>query len=308
MKTGSTARQQQGAALLIMMLVVLVAATAVLVTKLNSNEARARNLMDSQDVLARARQALLDYAAVHPDFVPGETVKLPCPDRDATGGLLEGESHTAFCGAAGETVMGRFPWRTLGVTPFKDSGESCLWYVVSGSYKDAGSASAAMINSDTNGQLQLYGIESGTVIDGLQPADRPVAMVIAPMAGVGGQSRAAPGGPDAQCSASFNTGDFLESDSLSGISNALLSGTPDAIDQFAVASGYNGAHNDRIALISRADLAEVLASRHNFGDEMRDLGLGHGGMHRRLRAQQSGRQQRQAVSLAGAAGPRGLSA
>jgi hypothetical protein len=273
MKTASIERRQQGAALLIMMLVVLVAATAVLVTKLNSNDARARSLTDAQDVLAEARQALLDYAAVHPDFVPGETVKLPCPDMDASGGLLEGESHTASCGAAGETVMGRFPWRTLGVAPFKDSGEACLWYAVSGSYKDAGGASAAMINADTNGQLQLHGVEAGTVITGAQPADRPVAMIIAPMKAVGGQSRAAPGGSGAQCSASFNAADFLEADALSGISNATLSGAPDVIDQFAVAAGYNGAHNDRIATISRTDLAEVLASRHDFGDDMRDLGL-----------------------------------
>ena len=266
-------RQQHGAALLIMMLVVLVAATAVLVTKLNSNDARARNLTDAQDVLARARQALLDYATIHPDFVPGQTVKLPCPDLDALGGLLEGESHTASCGAIAETVMGRFPWRTLGVAPFKDSGEACLWYVVSGSYKDAGSTSAAMINADTNGQLQLYGIEAGAVITGLQPADRPVAMIIAPMTGVGSQSRAAPGGSGAQCSASFNAADFLEADAVSGISNATLSATPDAIDQFAVAAGYDGAHNDRIATISRADLAEAMAARHDFDDNMRTLGL-----------------------------------
>ena len=80
MKAPSTARRRQrGAALLIMMLVVLVAATAVLVTKLNSNDARARSLTDAQDVLAQARQALLDYAAVHPDLVPGETARLMVP-------------------------------------------------------------------------------------------------------------------------------------------------------------------------------------------------------------------------------------
>jgi len=274
MKAPSTARRRQhGAALLIMMLVVLVAATAVLVTKLNSNDARARSLTEAQDVLARARQALLDYAAVHPDFIPGETARLPCPDIDASGGLLEGESHTASCGAAGETVMGRLPWRTLGVTPFRDSGEACLWYVVSGSYKEAGAASSPMINADTNGQLQLYGIEAGTVITGLLPAERPVAMIIAPMTGVGGQSRAAPSGSGARCSASFNAGDFLEADALSGISNATLSGTADAIDQFAVATGYNGAHNDRIATISRADLARVVTDRHDFDSNMRALGL-----------------------------------
>lgn len=265
--------RQRGAALLIMMLVVLVAATAVLVTRLNMNDARARQLTDAQSVLATAREALIDYAAMRPDLSPGEAVKLPCPDIDDSGGLLEGDAHTASCGAVGETVMGRLPWRTLGIAPLKDSGGACLWYVVSGSHKDAGGASAALINPDSNGQLQLYGIEATTVIAGTQPPDRPVAMVIAPMKGVNGQSRAAPSGTGRQCSTSFSAADFLDTDTLSGISNATVSGAADVIELFAAAAGYDGTHNDRIAMITRADLAKVVHGRHDFDGNMRALGL-----------------------------------
>lgn len=268
-----TYRRQRGAALLLIMLVLLVTATAVLVTRLDANDTRIRELADAQGVLAAAREALLDHAAVVPDFAPGEPIKLPCPDIDGSGGFLEGQAHTGACGAAGSTVMGRLPWRTLGSAPRRDGGGACLWYVVSGSYKDAGGATAAMINPDTNGQLQLHGIDSSAVIVGAEPEDRPVAMIIAPMEAINGQSRSAPSGAGSQCSTGFDAADFLDDDSLSGISNATLSGTPDVIDRFAVSEGYSSVHNDRIAMITREDLAALATGRNDYDASMRALGL-----------------------------------
>jgi len=145
--------------------------------------------------------------------------------------------------------------------------------VVSGGYKDAGSATAEMINPDVNGQLQLHGIEAASVIAGMQADDRPVAMIIAPMQGINGQSRAAPAAAGGQCSTSFDAADFLELDALSGISNATVSGSADVVETFATAAGYNAAHNDRIAIITRADLARVVENRHDFDNNMRALGL-----------------------------------
>ncbi len=269
-RTNNLGVRQRGAALLLTMLVVLIAGTAVLVTRLNLNDARARQQTEAQDVLALARDALIDYAALRADFVPGEAARLPCPDLDGSGGLLEGVAHDAACGAPGETVMGRLPWRTLGIAPLKDSGDACLWYAVSGAYKDT--AAAPMVNPDTNGQLQLHGIEAGEIIAGVQPQDRPVAMIIAPMRSMGSQSRAAPGTGD-QCSSSFDAAQFLETDPVSGISNTSVSGVADAVDQFAATAGYQSAHNDRIATLSRADLAGVVAGRHDYRDNMRALGL-----------------------------------
>ena len=264
--------RQRGAALLMMMLVVLVAATAVLVTRLNLNDARARQQTEAQDALAHARDALLDYAALRGDFAPGEAARLPCPDIDAAGGWLEGEAHDSACGAANVSVMGRLPWRTLGIAPLKDSAGACLWYVVSGSHKDA-AGGATMVNPDTNGQLQLHGVEAGAIIAGSQPEDRVVAMIIAPMRGLAGQSRAAPSATGEQCSASFDAAEFLDNDVLSGISNAAVSGVVDVIDVLAATSGYADSHNDRIAMITRADLARVVTSRHDFASNMRALGL-----------------------------------
>ncbi|MEM7432248.1 MAG: hypothetical protein AAF351_10015 [Pseudomonadota bacterium] len=272
MKISGRRKQQRGAALLIMMLVVLVAATATLVTRLNANDTRIGQQTNTQATLALARDALLNYARINPDMSLGEAAKLPCPDIDASGGLLEGVAHAADCGAQGVSVLGRLPWRTLGITPPKDAAGACLWYVVSGSHKDANTTSAAMINDDTTGQLQLFGIESGQIIAGIQPDERPVALLIAPMQPLQGQTRAAPA-TDEQCSANFTAGNFLDTDSGSGISNASISGTADVIDLFAIASGYSDTFNDRIIAVMPSDMAEVAADRHDFLTNMRELGL-----------------------------------
>ena len=255
-----------------MMLVVLVAATAVLVTRLNMNEARARQQTDAQDILTNARRALLDYALLNPDMSPGESARLPCPDIDGSGGWLEGEAHSTACGATGETVMGRLPWRTLGMAPPRDAGGACLWYVVSGSHKDADTASAAMLNDDSSGQLQLWGIEAARVITGATPEDRAAALIIAPMHALGSQDRSAPASGE-QCSSGFVASEFLDVDGGSGISNATLSGSADVIDIFAVAAGFDDSHNDRIAAVSRADMAGAMTGRHDHLAQMRSLGL-----------------------------------
>ena len=192
--TRTLPRYQGGAALLIVMLLVLVAATTVLVSRLDVTDVRTRQQTDAQEALAYARAALIDYAATRPDFYPGDAVKLPCPDIDDSGGWLEGDAHTNDCGAVGETVIGRVPWRTLGIEPPRDSSGACLWYAVSGSYKDAGAATSPLINPDSNGQLQLFGIEATSIVAGSAPQDRPVAMLIAPMANLDGQVRAAAAG------------------------------------------------------------------------------------------------------------------
>jgi type II secretory pathway pseudopilin PulG len=268
---GHCPARQGGAALLLMMLVVMIAAMAVLLTRLNQNEQRARQQSDAQDALAMARKALLDYAIVSPDFSSGYAARLPCPDTDNSGGLLEGVAHSGACGAIGTSVMGRLPWRTLGIAPAMDSADSCLWYVVSGSYKDAVGTAAAMLNADTNGQLQLYGIEAGAIVLGQQAEDRAVAMIVAPMPALAGQSREAPVAGNV-CSNSTAAADFLDIDALSGISNRALSGAADGVDQLAMASGYNESHNDRVTVITRDDLARAISTRNDFDSSMRALG------------------------------------
>lgn len=263
--------RQRGAALLLIMLTLMIAGTAMFVAGLSTTDLRAQRLVATQISLAEAREALIAYAAIRPDRIPGEPAALPCPDVDDSGGLLEGVAHTNSCGASGETVIGRVPWRTLGIEVPRDGSGSCLWYVVSGSWKEAGTSSAALINPDSNGQLQLYGIENAAVVEGTTPAARPVAMLLAPMRVVTGQSRAA--AVNRECSGNFNAGNFLDTDGGTGLSNAVLSGVADGIDVLAFVAGQAIPHNDRIATISRQDLADAITGRSDYPGNMRALGL-----------------------------------
>ncbi len=262
--------RQGGAALILLMLIVLVASATVLLANVNRDDLRTRRLSDTQAVLANAKAALLEFAMLNPDLSPGAPFGLPCPDIDGSGGLSEGTAHTNNCGAQGVSVMGRLPWRTLGISPPLDAASECLWYVVSGSYKLAGAATATLINADTNGQLQVVSLDSGTVIEGALPQDRPAALLIAAMQPVAGQTRpAAVAGT--QCSPGFAASDFLDTDG--SLSNATISGVADGIDGFAAYAGTTDAHNDRILAITRAEVAAQIAGRPDFESGMRELGL-----------------------------------
>ncbi len=264
--------RQRGAALLLLMLGLIVATATILVTSFSPDALQARRQKATLQTLTEARDVLLDYALVSPDMFPGGRFGLPCPDLDDSGSFLEGEAHTTDCGAAGETVLGRVPWRTLGMSPPKDATSECLWYVVSGSWKHAGAASAAMTNADSNGQLQLASVDTGAIIAGTWPQDRPIAAVIAAMAPVTDQSRSATGA-GAQCSSPFSASDYLEEDAPSGSSNASLTGTPNAIDLLGQAADANELHNDRVVLIRRSDIADRIYARAGFESDMRNLGF-----------------------------------
>lgn len=264
--------RQRGAALLLLMLGVIVAAATVLVVTVNVDALKVQRQTSSLDALGQARDALLDYALVSPELTPGGSFGLPCPDIDSSGGFLEGEAHSTACGAAGETVIGRLPWRTLGLPALKDGGSECLWYVVSGSWKHADAATGDMINADTNGQLQVASVDTGALLAGLVPADRAVAAVIAAMPPVDRQRRPA-ASAGMQCSDPRRPDDYLEDDAASGSRNSGLTGSPDVIDVLGLAAEANDLHNDRVVLISRADVAGRIHARPGFLTDMRDLGL-----------------------------------
>ena len=264
--------RQDGAALLLMMLAVIIAMSTVLLAGINRNELRVRQLTQTQQALAAARKALIDFAVLNADVNSLRSHSLPCPDIDASGGFLDGEAHETACGPAGVSVLGLLPWRTLGIAPLEDGSSTCLWYVVSGSYKEAGAATSTMINVDNNGQLQLLDIESGIVTEGVNPEDRPVAMVVAAMQPLPTQTR--PGaGANSPCVYGANPAAYLDTDTGSGIANSALSGIADALDVLGVVPGVDGGHNDRIVTISRADIERHVLKRKDFDADMRSLGL-----------------------------------
>lgn len=120
--------------------------------------------------LEQARQALLGYALSY-----GETHHkmangfLPCPDLNGQNG---NGSSNPVCGSQNLNQLGRYPWRSLGQTILRDAHGNCLWYVVSGRFKN--NPKTDLLNWDTRSYLSL------TYAD--QPGEHSeiIAAIIAP--------------------------------------------------------------------------------------------------------------------------------
>ena len=180
------ARQQQsGFALLLFMVVMIgfvIAGFSGLLTS-SLNQKNEQNKIKNTQVLLEAKEALLSYAVnyVVEDKNSDGSIdlhrmgRLPCPDIDG-GGLNEG-SQDANCGLKGENTIGYFPFKTVGLGKIEDSSKECLWYVVSGSYKN--NPDKDMLNWDSVSYLNLVD-EVDNLKHGDSPSDYPVAFIISP--------------------------------------------------------------------------------------------------------------------------------
>jgi hypothetical protein len=160
---------QAGAALIILLTIFILGSITFLLSQLNE---RAHYMLDDQEqtirVLTQAKEALLGFAAT---YAQNHEVKLqgylPCPNRDGDG------SAEPPCSEKGQTVIGRFPWRTLGIPPLRDGSGECLWYAVSGNFKDN---PKQWLTSDSNGMIVIRNAKN-EIITG---SDQAIAVIFAP--------------------------------------------------------------------------------------------------------------------------------
>ncbi|MBS3965473.1 MAG: hypothetical protein KGZ80_13485 [Methylomonas sp.] len=214
-----------GAALLVFLLLMVTAASAVLLAALDPVSQRARDATN-HTILKQAREALLGYALTYADNHPGSPPGLlPCPDVNGDG-LAD-----VPCGVANQSALGRLPWRTLGIGPLRDSGGSCLWYGVSGTYKET----AGAVSTEADGHFLLFD-DALNSLNGPNQDLAAMAVVIAPGMAIAGQSRTLNPATATECG-STTPGDgvniasrFLESragiDNASGFFAGTLLGLP----------------------------------------------------------------------------------
>lgn len=186
MATPKPAARQGGAALLVIFLIILLAGMGMFFSKLNSVQPATRD-QQTAAALAQARDALIGYAASYGDTHPGQVFGyLPCPDIDN-----DGSSDPENCGKTDESFIGRLPWRTLELPDLRDADGECLWYAVSGSFKN--NPKPELLNWDSPGKLRVVDAQSGTVLaaaDDLAGNDGGAAAVIfAPGPPLAGQDR-----------------------------------------------------------------------------------------------------------------------
>ncbi|MDR2366107.1 MAG: hypothetical protein LBD68_09725 [Zoogloeaceae bacterium] len=242
--------RQSGAAALALLLLLTLGSLSWFLRFSSAQTVQAGRDARSAEALFLAKEALLGYALAYPEsrlerrhFVPGH---LPCPD---TGNTLENEgAESGVCGGKGVSVIGHFPWRSLGVPSPRDGSGECLWYAVSGNYK--ASPKADLLNPDTAGLIQIVAADGHTVL-----ADDVVAVLFAPGMPLDGQARQYAKG---ECRWDYVASAFL--DALSGVANSAPSDAAEGESRFIAAEARAG-FNDHLLWITRAELFAHVQAR-----------------------------------------------
>ena len=169
---------ESGAALLAFMLILIVGTSYLLINKLNANLISVYGDERTRIALYQAKQALIGYAVTFPeiDAISGTDEidgpgYLPCPDINK-----DGAAGTS-CSDAGNTTIGRLPYKTLELEDLRDASGQQLWYAVSENFRN--NPKLVPLNSESPASAQLS-------VDAVNDI---VAVIIAPGAVVGSQSR-----------------------------------------------------------------------------------------------------------------------
>jgi len=222
-------QKQRGVILLVMLAILVLGCAAVFVSSISVAAIKTERISHTASVLAQAKEALIGYAIKDPNR-PGE---LPCPDIDNDGAatLLD------YIGNNCRALVGRLPWKTLGLPDLRDAAGERLWYALSNPFH---AHSPDALNSNTRGDITLSGNSH---------ADNIIALVFAPGASLPQQNRSVANTNDAM--------HFLESVVTSP--TAFRKATADEI------SGGNQTYNDQLLALTHealfAPLERVIAHR-----------------------------------------------
>ncbi len=228
-------KRQSGIALIIFLTIIVLGTATFLVSE--ANNSRFQREIDSQKqtakVLRQAKDALLGFAAVYAETHSNEPQGyLPCPDLDGDG------SSESYCGDKGESILGRFPWRTLGLPALRDGNGDCLWYAVSGNYKDKPKSA---LTSDTPGLFIVENVNgdkiagaactSSSCVSEDDAAKQTIAIIFSPGKVLDGQSRVSTG-TKTICGSENTLAPITDIDNLNSINKA-----ENYLDKFTVTQG-----------------------------------------------------------------------
>jgi len=265
-------KKQAGAALLISMVVLMSVAAFYLMGQFGSKPQKHERQENRIASLAAAKKALIAYAVNYIDTDAnhqGRLGFLPCPDVDENGLNPDEGQQDVGCGLQNESVIGRFPYRALDTAVLKDDSNECLWYAVSGYYKN--SPKTEMLNEDTNGMFEVYDA-AGNKIYGTNPQDRIVAIVFAPQRLLNNQNRAGGVANTEQCGGNYTVTEYLDDSAVLNDSGVAISnndlGAADAVDDYVRAGTatdiLNTPFNDQIIVITRDEIWDAVKRRRNY--------------------------------------------
>jgi len=215
----ATGFKQNGAALIFLVSILALAVTAYALHSLTGNEYKAERELITAKALVDAKSALLGWSVLQNS--PG---RLPCPeDLTVLGTASEGQAQSACTSPS--PVIGRLPWRTLGLGDIRDGNGDKLWYVISSGFR------TSPINSNTVAQLTLDGVPNSAV-----------AIIFSVGSPLLAQARPAPTASPASVT------QYLEGSNNDG-------------DNTFVSHGVIGSYNDRLISVRHSDLFSIVTNR-----------------------------------------------
>jgi hypothetical protein len=258
--------KQRGAALMVMLVILIIGAVTIFVSSLNSSALNIGRDQITADALAKAKEALIGYAVTYGDTHPGEVPGyLPCPDTDGNNGLQpEGSGEYGSgspCSNAiankNVSVLGRLPWKTIDLPPLRDGNGECLWYAVSGTYKNL--FKTDRMNWDNPGLLSVSDANGVTI------STNVVAVIFAPGPVTNNQDRTpSPNAPI--CGGNYMPASYLENDTFHGINNSTVTA-----GKFIQPHDHRDANgnvvlniNDQMIYITADDIFNAIKKRNDF--------------------------------------------
>jgi hypothetical protein len=164
--------KQRGATLIIFAAIVSLIVLTLLFKHLNGKQLEALRKDKTAKALYEAKTALLGWSVLQ-GAPPGQ---LPCPeDIGKIGSALDEEGNSMTTCDSALPVVGRLPWKTLGLGDLRDGNGDKLWYALSSGLRNA------PINSATVGQINVNGIPNAAV-----------AIIFSPGMVLAGQNRLTP--------------------------------------------------------------------------------------------------------------------
>lgn len=259
---------EQGLALLTLLVAVALGAALALIAMANPRSSDLKRDEATTAAMAKAKEALIAYAATYQDTHPGQVPGyLPCPDSGTSGIGGEGAAE-GTCGAANVTVIGRLPWKTLGIEPPRDGSGECLWYAVSGTFKN--NPKTDVMNWDTLGQIEVYGPDGITLLAGSQPESRAAAVIFAPGVALGQDRQDDNPGTALTpvCSEDYAAIHFLEP--VGAINNATPNAAAGAVTK-VIDGDRSDSFNDRLLVIAPAEIFAAVEKRADFSQKLENL-------------------------------------
>lgn len=261
-------RQQQGIAVMLLVLLLTMAGLAAFLTYFKQEDIQGLKSAKTSEALGIAKQALLADAVRETDV----RIKLHLPNPDMNT-LAEGdEAGSVLSDKKDFTLIGKLPWRSLGIVPQRDGDGNCLWYVVSGRFKNS-PATSDPINWDTLGQIDLRDANGNLIASNL------AALVIAPGKPLAGQDRSQLSSSQTQCGGNYDARNYLDSydtgNAQAGVVNYFAADSlhriaPDTLNKsFVIAN--NNFYNDQIISLSVEELFRSYTRRIAFTTQVNTL-------------------------------------